>query len=89
MWSVTQEAGEYIVIDHNGNEQARITTDGGISTADVREVMHDRAAVLKDDVETAAETGQLLEAISVMTEWTRVVEDMASDEIELPSLEQR
>jgi hypothetical protein len=88
MWAVTEQSDEYVVIDHNGTERARFAADGGISTGDVREAMHDRAGGLKEEAQTAAQNGQAAAAIIALVEWMTVVEDMAGDQIELPHPEQ-
>jgi len=88
MWTVTEQSGEYVVTDHNGDVQTRLTTDSGISTRDVREAMHDRAGTLKEEAQTAAQNGQTEAAVVALVEWMTVVEDMAGDQIQLPSAEQ-
>jgi len=87
MWSVTEQSGEYVVTDHNGDAQARLATDGGISTRDVRGAMHNRAGSLKEEAQTAAQNGQTTAAVVALVEWMTVVEDMAGDQIELPRTE--
>jgi len=89
MWTITEQSGEYVVSDHNGNAQARLATDGGVSTGDVREAMHDRAATLKEEAQTAAQNGQTAAAVIALVEWMTVVEDMAGDQIQLPQPEQQ
>lgn len=88
MWRVTEQSGEYVVSDHNGDVQARLATDGGISTRDVRGAMHDRAGTLKEEAQTAAQNGQAATAVVALVEWMTVVEDMAGDKIELPQPDQ-
>jgi len=88
MWSVTEQSGEYVITDHNGDPQARLATDGGVSTRDVREAMHGRAATLKGEAQTAAQNGQAEAAVIALVEWMTVVEDMAGDQIQLPQPEQ-
>ena len=88
MWTVTETASGYSIADHNGDERATIEAGGGISTEDVRAVMHDRASDLKDKAQTAVQNDQAAAAVVALVEWMTVVEDMAGDQIELPSAEQ-
>ena len=87
MWTVTETTSGYSIADHNGDERATLS-DGSISTGDVRAVMHDRASDLKDKAQTAAQNGQIAAAVPALIEWMTVVEDMAGDQIQLPSTEQ-
>ena len=86
-WTVVEDGGGHSVRDHNGDEQARLPADEGISTDAVRGVMHDRASDLKDKAQTAAQNGQPTAAVSALVEWMTVVEDMAGDQIQLPQPE--
>lgn len=83
MWSVSEREGKYVVTDHNGDEQARIPMEDGISTSDVREVMHDRAGTLKSQL--SEYSGNRPVPVGDIIEWMTITEDMAGNNIELPS----
>jgi hypothetical protein len=83
MWSVVMDSGEYVVQDHNGDEQARLAADGGVSTSDVKQVMHDRCTALREDIQRGGGSSPI--AIDKIMEYFAVLEDMAGENIELPS----
>lgn len=83
MWTVVVDGEEYSVQDHNDDEQARLSADGGISTDDVKDVMHDRCGTLREDIQRGGGNSPI--AIDKIMEYFSVLEDMAGENIELPS----
>ena len=88
MWSVVEQDSEYVITDHNGDERGRLPTGDGISTQDVSDVMRERAATLKQETATAARNENVEAALTTMTEWATIIEEMAGEQIEFPESDQ-
>lgn len=85
MWTVVADGDEYVITDHNDDEQARLPANGGISTDDVKQVMHDRCSELKDQIRQNSDNQPL--PVGDIMEWATIIEDLAGDQIQLPQPE--